>query len=132
MKHWVDYDGDGRIVAARGGSIPQTVTAGATQMEIENPANPDTQYVLAGAVDWRPSNPSTPDKTTFTADEVDMVTISSIPNPSDVNVKGPSVNTDATVTDGTLEITASVPGTYTVTIDSFPELVKTITLEATS
>lgn len=132
MKHYVDYDGAGRIIQATGGNWPIAVDPALTRMEIEHAANPDYEYVLAGALDPRPSNPSVPDKTTFTADEVDMVTISSIPNPSDVSITGPGTTTMVTVTDGALEVTASTPGEYTVLIASFPEQDKTIVLEATS
>jgi len=57
---------------------------------------------------------ATVDKTSVTADGVDLVTITGLANPTKVRVTGPNGETDYQVTDGTLELSFSTPGTYRV------------------
>ena len=131
MKHYIDYDTDGRLVAGYGGFTPAGPPgAGITRMEVQYRADADTQYVLAGDVEFRPTNPATADKYTFTCDEVDKVTMTNIPNPSDVSITGPGTSVMVTVTDGVLEVSAAAPGQYLATIESFPELEITMDLRA--
>lgn len=69
-----------------------------------------THYVSAGVVTPKTASAAIIDKTTIVADGVDTATISGLPNPSLLDVNGSEV----TVTDGTLELTTSLPGSYVI------------------
>lgn len=86
-------------------------------------------YVVAGDAVPRPENPATLDVPTIAADGVDVATVSGIPTGTLATIDGPTIAA-IPVDDGSLELTADVPGTYTVRLESFPEKVKEFTVAA--
>jgi len=83
---------------------------------LEGQTNDILFYVVNSIVMPKPENPSIIDKLLMLADGLDLTTISLLPNPSTVTLDGTSYE----VTDGILEFTLDVPGTYKIKIDSFP------------
>ncbi|HWK45137.1 MAG TPA: hypothetical protein VNT30_10465 [Stellaceae bacterium] len=78
--------------------------------------NDVTHYVVAGAVTPRPS--LTLDKTAIAANGTDTAILSGLPNPCTVFVDG----TSQTVTDGVLELSATMAESWTLAVDRFPYL----------
>jgi len=87
---------------------------------------PCAYFVNNGEVAIRPLNPATISALTLLADSIDSITISSLPNPCSVTVD------DATyeVTDGSFEFSTTMPGAYSVVVESFPY--KPTTFEVTA
>lgn len=110
-------DSTGRILLV--GSVPawmlpaQPLTAG--QVIVLGKANLNLDYVSNSTITPRPANPST----------ISGMTISNVPNPSTVTIDG--VNPQ-TVTDGTVNLSFTQPGTYTVVVSSWPMLDATFTV----
>jgi len=86
---------------------------------------PDGEPVL------RPDNPAQLDKTSIVADGVDVATLSGVPVGAVVTLSAVGVLERVTVDDGVLEITAELPGDYTVSIDTFPAKSKELSFVAT-
>jgi hypothetical protein len=66
-------------------------------------------YIVNGAIKERPTNPTT----------LSGMKLLSIPNPSSVTIAGESPHE---VTDGEVDLEFTQPGTYTVTVSSWPAL----------
>lgn len=95
------------------------------QSIIQQDLNSETQYLVSSTPTTRPllSSIATWDSTTLTADNIDTVILSGLPNPSNYSIQTPlgvSPITSGTITDGTLEFKTDFTGTYTIVIDSFP------------
>lgn len=125
------HDASGKIL--RYGSCPQSMVgaqAEAGETVREGTADPGSQYWDGTQLADRPPMPSSIDKLTAVADGVDVVTISGLPNPTDVRITGPAFDAFE-VTDGTLELTFDPPGKYTVRLSSFPYLDQEYVINAT-
>lgn len=85
------------------------------QAYIDGQSDPRLHYVVDGVLEDRPSNPAS----------LDGHSIISIPNPSTVTLAGTSYE----VTDGVAEFEFNLPGTYKVTIQSWPYRDKEILIE---
>jgi hypothetical protein len=70
------------------------------------------------------------DKTTVEADGEDLITMTGLPEGASVAISGPVVH-DFVHGGGLLEIAFSVPGTYAVEIEAFPNARTSYTVEAT-
>jgi hypothetical protein len=110
----VDYvvaDATGKIIIK--GRVPffmleaQPLQTG--QSIVQGDADPATDYVLKGVITPRPANP-----TTLTG-----MKLLNVPNPSTVTIDG--VNPQQ-VTDGEVDLSFTQPGTYTITVSSWPML----------
>lgn len=132
MKKFIVYrTATGEIL--RTGSAPDdmiAIQAIAGETVIEGTANDITQYIAAGVVTNKPPMGCTIDKTTMIANGVEVATISGVPNPTTARVSGPASST-ATVTDGTLQLTFDLPGTYKVALTSLNKLPQEFTINAT-
>jgi len=86
-----------------------------------------TQYVnpVTRLKTDRPIMPGTLNKTTITADKMDTAIISNLP-PCTVTFAGEAYE----VTDGSFELTVDTPGTYEISVEAFPYLPATFTIEA--
>lgn len=126
------YDAaDGRI--KRFGNAPPdhvAIQAGPGEVAIEGSGSDTGHYVVSGAIVPRPTMPTSIDKTECLADGVDVVTISGVPNPTDVRVSGPASEV-MQVTDGALELTFDVPGRYRILLQAFPYLDHEYQIDAT-
>jgi len=103
----------------------KTVTMGAivSDQEITFPC---AYFVNNGEVAIRPPIPSTISALTLSADSIDSIIISSLPNPCSVTVDG----TTYEVTDGSFEFSTTMPGAYSIVVESFPY--KPTTFEVTA
>jgi hypothetical protein len=70
------------------------------------------------AITPRPSMPITQDRTTITADGDEVMTLSGLPIPCTVRIKGNVYD----VPDGVLEWATLMPATYPITVEAFPYL----------
>jgi hypothetical protein len=85
--------------------------------------DPSTHYAPAGVITARPANATGLDKTSVVADELDVATLTGVPNPSVVTVRAITelqVPASVDVTDGTLALTFNRTGSYEVSVQSFP------------
>lgn len=82
-------------------------------------------YVDGGLIVNRPTMPGTLNKSTITADSTDTAIISNLP-PCTVTFAGEAYE----VTDGSFELTVDTPGTYEISVEAFPYLPATFTIEA--
>lgn len=103
-----------------------------TDAELSTPVNclfmqgvvsdPYSQYIdtTTKEIHTKQVNPSMLSALTLSADSVDSIIISDIPNPSIITVDQDSY----TVTDGEFEFSTPLKGVYSITIESFPYLPK--------
>jgi len=120
MSLYAIYDpATGRII--RFGGCPASMVAiqagpGETVLEVPETTvfNDITHYIVAGVVTPRPS--LTLDKTAIAANGLDTATLSGLPNPCTIFVDG----TSQTVTDGVLELSATIAETWTIEVNQFP------------
>ncbi len=108
-----------------------------TVLETGGTIEPQQNYVVmldSGPVILdRPDLPYAVDKTVILADGEDAATISGLSDPSDVVIDDPdpmSETITATVTGGSFEFSADVPGLYTIQIARFPFLPLTLEIIA--
>lgn len=78
----------------------------------------------------KPANTVVSNKLQVVADGVDAVTLSSVPNPSVVLVRGIMRRQRVDVTDGTLVWTTDLPGSYTISVKSPGYLEKEFAINA--
>lgn len=91
-----------------------------------------THYWLDGAVTPRPPLPAQPSAASITADGADEVTLD-LPGPARVEVWRRGQLLDVLeVGDGRLELSLTLPGSYTLRVDCPPCLVTDFPLEATA
>jgi hypothetical protein len=128
----------GKIIRTQSGNcdLPPEIEAGQSVLEILEYVTDSTHYVDV-------SDPQTPvptpknisgvsvDKLIAIANGIDKVTLSNLPNPSDVLLTGPDTAITTEVTDGTLEVTFISPGMYTLLVESVEEYTTIFELEAT-
>jgi hypothetical protein len=76
-----------------------------------------------------PENPAIIDKTTMTANGVDTVHITLLPNPTTVTVQG--IEGSFNIIDGTFEFTYDSPATFTVVCKSNRHIDKSFSITAT-
>lgn len=126
MNLYTIYNSEGRIIRS-GNGVAVTKTGEAVLSGVSG--SPKTQRVVDGALVDRDINAASLDVTEIDADGVDTATISGIPNPSTVTVTGP-IESEQTVTDGTLEVTTNTTGEYKIKISSFPYQDATLALFA--
>jgi len=93
-------------------------------------ASPRSSFIQNGRVTKRPNMVAQLDKSAIIADGVDVAVISNLPIPTTVTISGPGFLT-MEVTDTTAEITADIPGTYTVRCVAFPHLDYEVQIVAT-
>jgi hypothetical protein len=80
---------------------------GQSVIERENPDHHDSNaYVMEGVITERPAMPAT----------IDILTISDVPEGVVLTIEG----TDYTITDGTAELSFTLPGTYQVKLALWP------------
>jgi|SRR3972149_145966 len=95
-------------------------------------ANDDTEYVdvLSGTV--KPKTPilATVDKNVVAADDVDMVTITSLPLSATIEVYGPNGRSVYGVDDGLAQITFDTPGKYEVWLHALHRIRERIVIDA--
>lgn len=114
MKHFASYDpATGKMYQYGTCSDGDLGIQPGTVIECGPEVRDSTHYVLSGVVTARGTLTATLDKATIVADGVDTATLSPLPNPCEVSVNGSPV----TVTDGSLEVTAALVGTYRIVID---------------
>ncbi|MFP3564683.1 hypothetical protein [Paraburkholderia sp. SIMBA_030] len=94
------------------GSVPQSMLAVQVVPEggqiVEGVGYPATDYIVAGAITPRPANSAT----------LDGMTLKNVPASAVVSVDA----TDYAVTDGTVELSFTQPGTYAVKVSAWPML----------
>jgi hypothetical protein len=91
-----------------------------------------TQYYFVNDVATsRPTMSCTLDKTTVTANGVDSITASNLPDPCEITITGGGAETKATVTGGSESITFDLAGAYTIAVKAFPYLPWEDTINAT-
>lgn len=124
---WTLYDpATGRIkYTFEGDEVNAALNAPAGSTAIPGEFSTLTHYVVDGAIVPRPALPAW-SKTTIVADGTDAAVLN-VGVPARVHVDG--VLHD--VPDGVIEIAASVPATYSVTVDAFPYIGTAFTIEAT-
>jgi hypothetical protein len=116
---YVFSDATGRIYQT--GSMPlrmleqQKSHVSAGHQVVEGAGSSDKDYVLNGAIVPRPANPTT---------RAGMKLLN-VPNPSSVTIDGANPHQ---VTDGEVDLEFTQPGTYTVTVSSWPALDATFTV----
>src|SRR6266571_3682962 len=109
---YVFADADGRIYQT--GSMPRRMLEQQKHMPaghrvVEGEGSAQADYVLGGAITPRPANPTTRSGTKLL----------NVPNPSSVTIDGENPHQ---VTDGEVDLEFTQPGTYTVTVSSWPAL----------
>jgi hypothetical protein len=106
---FVKADANGRILLF--GTVPKHMLAIQPLAEgeqlVEGAGHWDTDYVKDGVVVPRPDNPAT----------LDGMKISNVPNPSAVTI---GTESPVDVQDGEVDLEFAYPGTYTVTVVSWP------------
>lgn len=121
---------DGSILWSMHTNVPfESVTQQGTEIYIFGAYDGATQYydMVNLVILNRPIATIAADKLTMTADGVDKVTITGIPNPATCSEGLNSVS----VTDGTLEYTTDTPGQHVLTFTMFPYKPVEVTLDAT-
>ncbi len=106
MKYYTVFDKSGRII--RSGTCPDGMLYMQGERVLEGQSNDLYQYVRFGEIINRPANPAT----------VSGMIVRRIPMRSKVTIEGQTYPVD----DGVLELSFEYPGTYRVTIESFPAL----------
>ncbi len=85
--------------------------------------DPKTQHVdmstTPHALAQRPDSAIKADRASIVANGADQVTFNGIRNPTALTIDG---NPSGTITDGTLEFSATVAGTYRLVFSGFPDL----------
>lgn len=110
--------------------------SGFTTIETVAEYDDELFYAPAGVVTARPAFPSTLSPLTIDADGVDAATITSVPVYTFVRITSDSLNTgvldiDALeIDDGTLEISTTAVGVFTLTFTNFPYQTYVVELEA--
>lgn len=117
----------GEILRIAATATPAEHCIDGTESWVEGSPDDRFAYVLGGSIVDKPTMPATIDKTTVTADGIDFVTISNLPNPSTVSVSGQTV----VVEDGTLTIKVGYPRDYLVEVESWPYLNWEVTIHGT-
>lgn len=130
MKHYYVYNNfTGQI--ERIGRSPHSQNRGAnsTFSFVSNKVNPATHYhdTTTDTLTERPDLAPLISKTSILADGVDETVISSLPNPTTVTWPDGQVDT---VTDGSIEFSVDLEGSYTFKLELFPYKSKEITVEA--
>ena len=118
MDFIVYNESTGEIV--RTGTAPPSMVdmqAQTGEVVIEGEANDLTQYfdIVLGQIVNKPIIPCSIDKLTLTADNIDSITISNLPNPSTVMIMDEGV---WEITDGSFEFTIDTIGEYQITCNS--------------
>jgi hypothetical protein len=137
--HYVIHDAAGRIIAS--GSCPvkdlglQTAGWGRSDLAVlptgETSYDPNASMVQAGTVMPRPALAATLDKIAIKADGLDAATLSTLPAPTRLLVRGPHGATTHDVTDGQFVLTTTWPGTYAIRVlDAWPYLPEEWELDA--
>lgn len=123
-----DLDG---VILRWGASSPQSVDVQAQEGELVflGLGETDTHYVnvVTGQVLNRPKMSVSVTTNSIPADGVSEAVISGLPNPTTASVNGNEV----TVTDGTLEFSADLPGVYRIDLKSWPYQDTTVEVTAT-
>jgi len=108
---YVVHDADGAIVLV--GNMPNFMLVDQPLEEghtiAEGKGRWDTHHVVAGEIKGRQPNPAT----------ASGLRLSDVPNPSDVTIDG---GNPQRVTDGVVDLSFTLPGTYEVRVHSWPYL----------
>lgn len=117
-------------------SVPANVGVGEASLAASG--LPETHYVTGGASVIRPDLDTVCSLTNaggWTANGTDTITYgSALPNPTKVRVSCDNPRftqiSDASITDGTLTLTTTAAGEYTIMLESFPYATKILTVTA--
>jgi len=90
----------------------------------------DTHYLVAGVPTARPTQSSAIDVTEIVVSDGEHATLTGLPDPCTVNVNGPTGYQSVTVTGGTLQFSATIPGAYTLHVEAFPFIPMEFTVHA--
>lgn len=108
-----------------------------THALVEEGSDPQSQYVQvlsdASVILDRPSLHISIDKTTISADGVDYLTLTGLPDPCEIIIDAPDPTVETTITEvsgGGFEFDATTPGLYTIEVKRFPFLAFKIEITA--
>lgn len=130
MNRWAVYEPSGRIDSVFSGLVSNAVMQAEGDLSIAPIAeglDDLTAYVVGGVVLEKQSFPLSVSPAQIAADGLDTATISGIP--TGTQVEWPDGQTD-TVTDGIVEFSVDLPGTYTLKFSAIPYLDQEVTIEA--
>ena len=124
------YDSSGRIVSRGTCPVEQvSIQAQTGETAVEGVAASNQYYDIAsGVLTERPILPS-PNKTSVSADGVDAVVWTALPNPTKLIIRGP-VSLTRQIVDGYAELTFDYPGQYIVRLESFPYMEQEVVINA--
>lgn len=100
---------------------PDYYDANATLLH-EGEVDGTTHYFVAGVPIARPSQTTTVDVTEINVAAQEAATLGNLPGECIVTITGPEFHDVVTVTDGTLEFSAMLPGDYSIRVEAFPYL----------
>lgn len=131
MNHYVIYNSTGEIVAH--GSMIQALDfdlfvleSGETALATTEEVDRSVSYVLAGVLTDKPTMPITLDTLSVTADDIDTITISGVPDTASMTVDGETLTADGT----DILLTFDAAGTYIITAVLFPYLDYEVSVDA--
>jgi hypothetical protein len=90
----------------------------------------ETKYILNGSAVNRPTQSTVVDATEIDVATEEQATFTLLPDPCTVTIIGPNGVESVEITGGTLEFSASFPGDYTMTFESFPHLPYSVVISA--
>lgn len=133
----VIHDEDGRILQTLDGAVDPSAIESLSQrgvlyadvaFDVEDglPALFDLHYVVDGALAQKPAHAVGITKTTIAADGDDAAEITGLPIPCQVRVNGTLID----VPDGSLTTRSRHPGTFRMSLDHWPYLPWSTTVEA--
>ena len=130
MKYYIVYNATGEILRS-GVTAPETFSDQAQPGEfvMEGKADDELQYIdiPSGQIHLKSTINAVADKLTLIGNGVDSVTISNLPNPTEVDIRGIA---EYTITDGIFEFTVDAPGSYIIICKSVLHLDKEFDINA--
>lgn len=130
------YEENGKIIREISTSTEEMLLAnietGDDYVISEEPFNAEETYVLNGVLTPRPSFSLALSKSTITANGTDKATLTGVPSGATVTMDRIGGGSRSATADGTIvEITATMPGNYVVTVSKWPYKDEVFTIAAT-
>lgn len=116
MRYFTEADGNGKIVAWWG-----TDHSMSGLVEVGREPDPENDYISGGVLVARPSFSLALSKSTIVADGTDKANLTGVPSGAVVTMERSGGGSRSATADGTtVEITATMPGNYVVTVSKWP------------
>ena len=130
------YEGNGKIIreisTSTEGMLLANIETGDDYVISEEPFNAEETYVLNGVLTPRPSFSLALSKSTITANGTDKANLTGVPSGAIVTMERSGGGSRSATADGTtVEITATMPGNYVVTVSKWPYRDEVLTVAAT-